>query len=184
MIFGKWVGVNKTKVKFDNGYPSGFLNYCSLGWILIIFRKWVGVKKTKVKVDSGYPSGVLRYCHSKTIFDNSCSGFVLYPGTREAAFVHSISAAGVAHAVTRACSSGELERCGCDRTVRGTSPEGFQWAGCSDNVAFGAAFSQTFVDARERGRVAATSSRALMNLHNNEAGRRVSSRVIMSHLYR
>nr|AAC80431.1 AmphiWnt4 [Branchiostoma floridae] len=99
-------------------------------------------------------------------------GKVLEEGTREAAFVHSISAAGVAHAVTRACSSGELERCGCNRTVRGTIPEGFHWAGCSDNFAFGAAFSQTFVDARERGRVAATSSRALMNLHNNEAGRR------------
>lgn len=51
---------------------------------------------------------------------------------------------------------------------------GFQWSGCSDNIAYGVAFSQSFVDVRERGK-GASSSRALMNLHNNEAGRKVSS---------
>lgn len=45
-------------------------------------------------------------------------------GTREAAFVYAISAASVAFAVTRACSSGELDKCGCDRNVHGVSPEG------------------------------------------------------------
>ena len=68
--------------------------------------------------------------------------------------MHAISSAGVAHAVTRSCSSGrknkifqaifmhrcchdqlffyekyhagELENCGCDRSLRGMSPEGFQ----------------------------------------------------------
>ena len=45
-------------------------------------------------------------------------------GTREAAFVYAISAASVAFAVTRACSSGELEKCGCDHNVHGVSPEG------------------------------------------------------------
>lgn len=45
-------------------------------------------------------------------------------GTREAAFVYAISSAGVAFAVTRACSSGELDKCGCDRTVQGGSPQG------------------------------------------------------------
>jgi len=38
--------------------------------------------------------------------------------------VHGLSSAAVAMAVTRACSRGELERCGCDRKVRGVSPEG------------------------------------------------------------
>lgn len=52
--------------------------------------------------------------------------FYFYLGTREMAFVHAISSAGVAHALTRACSSGELENCGCDRSLRGMSPEGFQ----------------------------------------------------------
>ena len=50
----------------------------------------------------------------------------LLPLSREASFVHAISSAGVAHAVTRSCSSGELENCGCDRSLRGMSPEGFQ----------------------------------------------------------
>lgn len=45
-------------------------------------------------------------------------------GTRESAFVHAISAAGIAFAVTLACSRGELEKCGCDRRIRGVSPEG------------------------------------------------------------
>ncbi|KFM60681.1 Protein Wnt-4, partial [Stegodyphus mimosarum] len=112
-----------------------------------------------------------RRWNCSTVNGTRIFGKVLSEGTREAAFVHAISAAGVAHTVTRACSSGALGRCGCDRTVRGYSPEGFQWSGCSDNVAYGTAFSKSFVDARDlraaRGR---SSARALMNLHNNEAG--------------
>jgi len=104
------------------------------------------------------------------------------------AFVHAISSAGVAHAVTRACSAGALQRCGCDKTVgqrttvgpgatrghRGVRGIGsrFQWAGCSDNAAYGSAFAKLFVDARERAR-GKEASRALMNLHNNNAGRKV-----------
>uniref|UniRef100_A0A8C1CQ81 Protein Wnt n=1 Tax=Cyprinus carpio carpio TaxID=630221 RepID=A0A8C1CQ81_CYPCA len=98
-------------------------------------------------------------------------GKVVTQGTREAAFVYALSAASVAFAVTRACSSGELDKCGCDRNVHGVSPEGFQWSGCSDNIAYGVAFSQSFVDIRERSK-GQSSNRALMNLHNNEAGRK------------
>ncbi|XP_056142089.1 wingless-type MMTV integration site family, member 4b [Lampris incognitus] len=98
-------------------------------------------------------------------------GRVMNQGTREAAFVHALSSAAVAVAVTRACSRGELERCGCDRKVRGVSPEGFQWSGCSDNLSYGVAFSQTFVDEPERAKGLST-GRPLMNIHNNEAGRK------------
>ncbi|XP_054044683.1 protein Wnt-4-like [Rissa tridactyla] len=98
-------------------------------------------------------------------------GKVAIQGTRESAFIHAISAAGIAFAVTRACSRGELEKCGCDRKIRGVSPEGFQWSGCSDNLSYGIAFSQAFVDNPERSR-GISSSRVLMNLHNNEAGRK------------
>ncbi|KAL8202761.1 UNVERIFIED_CONTAM: Protein Wnt-4 [Gekko kuhli] len=104
-------------------------------------------------------------------------GKVILQGTRESAFVHAVSSAGLAFAVTRACSRGELEKCGCDRKIRGVSPEGFQWSGCSDNLSYGLAFSQAFVDTPERSR-GASSSRALMNLHNNEAGRKA----ILSHM--
>lgn len=53
---------------------------------------------------------------------------------------------------------------------------GWLWGGCSDNVGFGEAISKQFVDALETGQDA----RAAMNLHNNEAGRKVQS-VLLSH---
>ena len=46
---------------------------------------------------------------------------VLKEGTREAAFVHAISAAGVAYRITKDCSRGLIERCGCDLTRSATS---------------------------------------------------------------
>ena len=101
-----------------------------------------------------------------------CPFFV---GTRETAFVHSISSAGVAYAVTRSCSDGKLGRkCGCDLKYIGMSDEGWKWAGCSDDIDYGIEFSKKFVDARERGRKAENPARVLMNLHNNNAGRMVS----------
>merc|ERR1719361_2904397 len=103
---------------------------------------------------------------------------IVSSGTRESAFVHAISSAGVAHALTRACSSGKLENCGCDRSLRGISPEGFQWSGCSDNVDFGITFSRNFVDARDRRKSRKNPNKAqpFMNLHNNEAGRKLLER--------
>ncbi|KAL2311348.1 hypothetical protein Nmel_003049 [Mimus melanotis] len=81
-----------------------------------------------------------------------------------------ISAASIAFAVTPACSCGELHKCGCNPKIRGVSPEGFQWSGCSDNLSYGITFSQAFMDSPEKSCV--VSSRALMNLHNNEAERK------------
>ena len=51
----------------------------------------------------------------------------------------------------------------------------FQWSGCSDNVDFGVTFSRTFVDAQDRrkSRKKPRNPTSLMNLHNNEAGRKV-----------
>lgn len=53
-------------------------------------------------------------------------------------------------------------------------PTGFQWSGCSDNLSYGVAFSQTFVDEPERAK-GLSAGRPLMNLHNNEAGRKVDA---------
>lgn len=101
----------------------------------------------------------------KTVF-----GQELRVGSREAAFTYAITAAGVAHAVTAACSQGNLSNCGCDREKQGyyNQAEGWKWGGCSADVRYGIDFSRRFVDAREIKK----NARRLMNLHNNEAGRR------------
>ncbi|XP_065315468.1 uncharacterized protein LOC135924338 [Gordionus sp. m RMFG-2023] len=76
-------------------------------------------------------------------------GKLLNSGTREAAFVHAISSAGLAYSITRACSQGKLSRCGCDMSMPENVPNKFFWAGCSDNTAFGLAFAQNFIETRE-----------------------------------
>ncbi|XP_057711474.1 protein Wnt-7b isoform X2 [Corythoichthys intestinalis] len=98
-------------------------------------------------------------------------GQELRVGSREAAFTYAITAAGVAHAVTTACSQGNLSQCGCDREKHGyhDREEGWKWGGCSADVKYGVEFSRRFVDAREIKK----NARRLMNLHNNEAGRKI-----------
>lgn len=78
----------------------------------------------------------------------------------------------MAHAVTAACSQGNLSNCGCDREKQGyyNQAEGWKWGGCSADVRYGIDFSRRFVDAREIKK----NARRLMNLHNNEAGRKVA----------
>ncbi|XP_056099631.1 protein Wnt-7b isoform X1 [Rhinichthys klamathensis goyatoka] len=98
-------------------------------------------------------------------------GQELRVGSREAAFTYAITAAGVAHAVTAACSQGNMSHCGCDRDKQGyyNQEEGWKWGGCSADIKYGIEFSRKFVDAREIKK----NARRLMNLHNNEAGRKV-----------
>ncbi|XP_071509545.1 protein Wnt-2b-A-like [Diadema antillarum] len=103
---------------------------------------------------------------------------VLKKGSREAAFAYAVSSAGVVHAITRSCSRGELLDCACDPTKRGkdTDEQGvFDWGGCSDNVKFAMDFARKFIDAREKKELDA---RAMMNLHNNKAGRRSVRRIM------
>ncbi|XP_046458173.1 protein Wnt-4-like [Daphnia pulex] len=103
-------------------------------------------------------------------FDESTTVFggVLSIRSRERAYVYAISSAGAAYAVTRACSRGEITECGCDGKIRQKPSKGFEWGGCSEDITFGERFSKEFVDAREDNQQA----EGLMNLHNNEAGRR------------
>uniref|UniRef100_A0A3P9BLS8 Protein Wnt n=3 Tax=Haplochromini TaxID=319058 RepID=A0A3P9BLS8_9CICH len=88
--------------------------------------------------------------------------------TRETSFVHAISAAGVMYTLTKNCTAGDFDNCGCDDSKIGQpGGVGWIWGGCSDNVAFGEKISKQFVDALEDGH----DSRAAVNLHNNKAGR-------------
>lgn len=73
--------------------------------------------------------------------------------------------------MTRACSRGELRECNCDRKSKEINKkDGFKWGGCSENVGYGIQFARTFIDSRETQQ----DPPALMNLHNNRVGRRVS----------
>lgn len=64
-----------------------------------------------------------------------------------------------------------MSHCGCDREKQGyyNQEEGWKWGGCSADIKYGIEFSKKFVDAREIKK----NARRLMNLHNNEAGRKV-----------
>lgn len=86
------------------------------------------------------------------------------------------------YTLARACSQGELDSCSCDPTKKGSSWDekgSFDWGGCSDHVEHAVRFSQTFVDAKDRKE---RDARALMNLHNNRAGRKVGAGVPMPFL--
>lgn len=106
----------------------------------------------------------------------------LETGTREAAFVHAISSAGVAYRVTKDCSKGLSDKCGCDhsRTQRtrssqySSTKQQFEFEGCSDNIHYGIGVSREFIDASER--VKNKSEESRLNLHNNRAGREVIER--------
>lgn len=109
-------------------------------------------------------NAVVGNCVSKCLF-------LFIAGSKEAAFTYAVIAAGVAHAVTAACTQGSLSGCGCDKEKQGfyNKEEGWKWGGCSADVHYGLGFSKMFVDARE----IKQNARTLMNLHNNEVGRKV-----------
>ncbi|XP_078287444.1 protein Wnt-6-like [Rhinoraja longicauda] len=110
-------------------------------------------------------------------------GKLLQQDIRETAFVHAIASAGVAYAVTQACSTGELLQCGCENELgrappppaqapgsgSGRDPNPWQWGGYGDDAEFGYAKSKQFMDARKR--KGQSDIKSLIDLHNNEAGR-------------
>lgn len=77
---------------------------------------------------------------------------------------------------------GDLLQCGCEATRNRPPPKPlssssyddgvkWEWGGCVDDVEFGYEKSKQFMDAkRRRGK---SDIRALIDLHNNEAGRLV-----------
>lgn len=111
---------------------------------------------------------------------------ILKDATREAAFVHAISAAGVAYRITKDCSKGRISKCGCDlnmpRSYVRPNPEGgYAYRGCSDNVNYGITLASEFVDSAEKNKNQSLEHR-IMNQHNNRAGREVESFFKANHI--
>ncbi|XP_018303886.1 protein Wnt-5b [Mycetomoellerius zeteki] len=118
-----------------------------------------------------------RRWNCSTVHDETVFGPILRIASRETAFVHAITAAGVVYSISRSCRDGHLSSCGCSRSNRPKDlKRDWIWGGCGDNLEYGYKFTQAFVDVRERERSFKRGSReqgrSLMNLHNNEAGRR------------
>ena len=87
---------------------------------------------------------------------------------RETAFMHAIISAGVTHTISRNCSSGNLEMCGCELRHPGASgARDWKWGGCSDNLVFGEQVSKKFLDKTDRTARSFGEPKSLTNLHNN-----------------
>lgn len=86
--------------------------------------------------------------------------------------MNAIVAAGLAHAMTKACSQGELpEECSCDKKIRTKSSQRgkIEWVACSDDIDYGARFSRDFTDNTDSD----SDTTSMINTHNYEVGRRV-----------
>ncbi|OXA51732.1 Protein Wnt-4 [Folsomia candida] len=145
------------------GYKSPQHNNCSAVTYLSERQKHMCQKSDRVfdTISSGAKLGIEECQHQLQSHRWNCSvireaanvfGKVLDIHTREKAYVHAISAASLAYQVTKACAKGELQDCSCDEDVK-----------------YGGLFSKEFADSIEDG----TSPTGLMNLWNNEAGRRL-----------
>lgn len=105
--------------------------------------------------------------------------------------MHSFLSAGITYTLTRNCSRGQLDGCGCaahpmesrmiyysiftigiKSNVRLSfiASNTWRWGGCSDNIKMGEQYAVRVLDSLETGQDA----QALANLHNNFAGRLVS----------
>jgi wingless-type MMTV integration site family protein 4 len=91
-------------------------------------------------------------------------------GLREGSFVYALSSAALTYSITSACSKGKLTGCSCDESRKGKQANGYQWSGCSDNIAYGMGVAENFLDPRIRNKP----NLMLINLHNLETGRKVS----------
>ncbi|XP_007892018.2 protein Wnt-11b [Callorhinchus milii] len=110
----------------------------------------------------------------------NCSSIHLAPrftadlgrGTRESSFVYALSSAALSHSIARFCASGDLPSCSCEAPPAEVPDRDFRWGGCGDNLRYGLQLGSLFADAPARGGRSSTQANKLMNLHNNEVGRR------------
>merc|ERR1719346_769568 len=118
-----------------------------------------------------------RKWNCSTVDDSTVFGPILSIPSKEASFANAIASAGVVHSISRCCRDGQLASCGCAEAKRPKDlKKEWIWGGCGDNIHYGYKFAKNFIDIREREMSVARGGddhgRQLMNLHNNEAGRR------------
>lgn len=68
---------------------------------------------------------------------------------RETAFVYSLMAASITHAVARACASGDMMTCSCMSTFGKSSS--WKGSGCGDDFKYGKRFTKNFLDYKHAG---------------------------------
>ena len=93
--------------------------------------------------------------------------------TKEAAYVHALSFAAIAHSIAKVCAQGCASSCSCDEdhldppeTNSGTEYE----MGCSENVTFGVQFARNFL---LKGHPIADSREKEAKIHNLMIGAQV-----------
>lgn len=99
--------------------------------------------------------------------------------TRETALLHAISTAAITHEITQQCRENKIPGCRCVELKNRQPNNGngdWQWGGCSDNIWFGENVTRRFIDDLEQD----DDARKVVNLHNNELGRKVSVSVEIS----
>lgn len=100
---------------------------------------------------------------------------------KESSYLHGITSAGVTFQITKGCSQGNWDDCGCDSKPTGRGKKegesSWEWGGCSENYRYGYEYSTKFMDPGKN------ADKTLFNhlvRHNNEAGRRVCSIFFLS----
>lgn len=95
---------------------------------------------------------------------------VLQKGFKETSFLHAVSSAGLVHSLSRACSTGRLDRCTCDESKHLQNEEAWRWGGCGDNIKFGLKFTRRFL---KRAKRTGNDVLARVNRHNSYLGIKV-----------
>lgn len=80
-----------------------------------------------------------------------CAVYLLLAATREAAYVHALSLAAIAHSVAKVCAFGDPSTCSCNGEDLSLPPrDGVSRndLSCSDNISFGITFATNFLRKR------------------------------------